>query len=536
MLEVLLLMLYASIIGYAAGVTTILFIMKLTGEHEPWHLRSPLVVIIGFAVISCIVSLLHFIIPIDWRCHVIVWIFITASLTACQKQMISVLPDLMYRIRKSIWFNLLLLLTAIISVAIKPGSGDIADYHLQAIKWSEYYKLLPGIGNFNRPLVNNNWWFHLQAFFGLRNMGVQSVYVLNGVWYVLLMIYFSRNVFETKQRLFRVPVILFLLLTVKTAFIGSVTPDIVITGIIFLCFDLFLESRQSNASKGFYSLIISLLIFWGITIKATALLLVFLIIILLWYLRSSKQVWLYVSIIAVFGCIWLLPWLAGNVVRGGFLLYPFNQIDVFQVDWKVPASYFEYDKIVLKGWGRIPYSNIYETAQLSYEQWVPVWFNQLDLFNKGMVLAFVASLLSLLIISIKQKSFPIQTLAALAGWFMLFNSGPHMRFMYGYMVVMMGIALSQYTLPAFNMARKAYMGVVALMLCWLIWHNQDKITLIKPLRYPQHTLTQSQINQFPVFVVQSNNLCWDQFPCTYYIADKIMLRTSDINDGFKVAQ
>jgi len=535
MLEVLMLMLYATFLGYAAGVSTILSIMKLTGEHEPWHLRSPLVVIIGFAVISCIISILHFLIPLDWRSHVAIWLVISTALAACSNQLVSVFPDLIYRIRKSIWFNLILLLIAIVSVCIKPGSGDIADYHLQAIKWAEHYKLLPGIGNFNRPLVNNNWWFNLQAFFGCHNAGFHSMYVLNGIWYILLMIYFTRNLSEARQRLFRIPIILFLLLMVKTAFIGSVTPDIVITGIVFLCFDLYLESRQNNASKGFYSIIISLLIFWGITIKATALLLLFLILLLLWFLRGNKQFRIYLLMIIAFGCIWILPWLTGNVVRGGYLLYPFNQIDLFQLDWKVPASYFEYDKIVLKGWGRIPYSNIYETAQLSFEQWVPVWFKQLDLFNKGMVLAFVASLLSLLIISIKQKSFPVQTLAALAGWFMLFNSGPHMRFMYGYMIVIMGIALSQYNLPSFAWARKVYMLILSLLLIWLSVKHSDKLSIVRTQPYPQHKLTLSSINGFPVYVVQSNNLCWDQFPCTYYIADKIMLRSSDINDGFKIA-
>lgn len=536
MLEVLMLMLYATFLGYAAGVSTILSIMKLTGEHEPWHLRSPLVVIIGFAVISCIISILHFFIPLDWRSHVVIWIFISAALTACSKQLVSVFPDLIYRIRKSIWFNLILLLIAIVSVCIKPGSGDIADYHLQAIKWSEQYKLLPGIGNFNRPLVNNNWWFNLQAFFGCHNAGFHSVYVLNGIWYMLLMMYFTRNLSEARQCLFRVPIILFLLLMVKTAFIGSVTPDIVITGLIFLCFDLYLESKQNNTSKGFYSIIISLLIFWGITIKATALLLLFLSLLLLWFLRGNKQFRIYFLMIIAFGCIWLMPWLAGNVVRGGYLLYPFNQIDLFQVDWKVPASYFEYDKIVLKGWGRIPHSDIYATATLTFNQWIPVWFTNLDMFNKGLVLAFIASVISLLITSFKQKSFPVQALAALAGWLMLFNSGPHMRFMYGYVVVIMGIALSQYNLPSFAWARKAYMGILCLLLIWLSVTHLDKLSFTHTKSYPQHKLTLSSINGFPAYVVQSNNLCWDQFPCTYYIADKIMLRTHDINDGFKVAE
>jgi hypothetical protein len=158
------------------------------------------------------------------------------------------------------------------------------------------------------------------------------------------------------------------------------------------------------------------------------------------------------------------------------------------------------------------------------------------MFNIGLVLAFIASFVSLLITSFKQKSFPVQILAALAGWVMLFNSGPHMRFMYGYMVVIMGIALSQYNLPSFAWARKAYMGILFLLLIWLSVTHFDKLSFFHTQPYPQQKLTQSSISGFPVYVVQSNNLCWDQFPCTYYIADKIMLRTPDINDGFKVKE
>ncbi len=535
MVEVLFLMLYAGTLSYAVGVTTVLYIMKLTGEHEPWHLRSPLVLVVGLAVISLFVSVLHFFIPIDWRCHTFVWLALGAGFFFNRKQLISIFPDLIYRIRKSLWFNLLLLAVAVVSVCIKPGNGDIADYHLQAIKWAEHYKNLLGIGNFNRPLVNNNWWFNLQAFFGWHSAGVNSVYVLNGIWFIVLMIYFTRNVSEIKQRLFRVPVILFLLLTVKTAFIGSVTPDIVITGIIFLCFDLYLESTQS-ASKSFYSILISLLIFWAITIKATALLLLCLTALLLWELRSNKQFFKSIFLIAVFGIIWLAPWFAGNVVRGGWLLYPFNQIDLFNVDWKVPESYFEYDKIVLKGWGRIPFSDIYETAKMPYSAWVSVWFNNLDIFNKALIIAFIFSLISIAVNALRKKIFPVQIVAALIGVFMLFNSGPHMRFMYGYMIVIMGCALMQYAIPALKYARKAYMAALAVLLVFVVIKEHEKITLIEPLPYPSYQLQETSINGFTVYLPNSNTPCWVQFPCSPYIAEGTVLRTENIEDGFKVAK
>lgn len=536
MLEVLLLILYAASLSYAFGVTSILVIMKIAGEHEPWHMRSPLVVVIGFATISLIISCLHFFIPIDWRCHLFVWLILLALVFSNKKELVSVFPDLMYRIRKSMWFNLLLLCIALISVTIKPGTGDIADYHLQAIKWAEHYKNLPGIGNFNRPLVNNNWWFNLQAFFGLHDLGLQSVYVLNGLWYLLLMIYFARNVGEHAQRLFRVPVIIFLILTVKTAFIGSVTPDIVITGIIFLCFDLYLESNAHQSSKGFYTILIALLIFWGITIKATALLLLLLTGIMVLSLYKHKHFFKYVLLIAGIGGLWLLPWFAGNVVRGGYLLYPFNQVDLFHVDWKVPASYFEYDKIVLKGWGRINYADIYQTVQMPLTKWVPIWFSNLDVFNKAIIIGFVLAIISLCVKLYQQKQYIVPFIAALVGFAMLFNSGPHMRFMYGYIIVTIGLALSQYPLPAVKWARKAYMAFLALMTLLLVIKNHEQLSLLKPNPYPQHTLQKSTINGFEVYLVNSNNLCWDQFPCTYYIAHKTVLRSADINDGFRVEE
>jgi hypothetical protein len=75
-----------------------------------------------------------------------------------------------------------------------------------------------------------------------------------------------------------------------------------------------------------------------------------------------------------------------------------------------------------------------------------------------------------------------------------------------------------------------------LLLIWLSVTHSDKLSFFHTQPYPQQKLTQSSISGFAVYMVQSNNLCWDQFPCTYYISDKIMLRTPDINDGFKVKE
>ena len=57
-------------------------------------------------------------------------------------------------------------------------------------------------------------------------------------------------------------------------------------------------------------------------------------------LIRSKE-WKKIGIYLLCGCVVLAPWLVRNVLISGWLIYPFAAIDLFSVDWKIPASYLQ---------------------------------------------------------------------------------------------------------------------------------------------------------------------------------------------------
>ena len=64
--------------------------------------------------------------------------------------------------------------------------------------------------------------------------------------------------------------------------------------------------------------------------------------------KEWKRIGLYVAA----GLAVLIPWLVRNVVLTGWLIYPFEAVDLFSVDWKVPLELMQHDADQIKAWGR----------------------------------------------------------------------------------------------------------------------------------------------------------------------------------------
>jgi hypothetical protein len=495
------------------------------------HLPAGLDCILGMAVLSALVAIPHFFSPVNEWMLLAVWLL--------PALFYSHLPDVLRQLeswRPLWWAALVLLFASAIAVISRPGSGDIADYHLQAIRWAEYYKNIIGLGNFNRPLANNNWWFNLEALVGFRFAGIHSVYVMNGVLFSSVVLYFFSAAHHPYTRAFRAVALLFVALSVKTAFVGSVTPDYVITLIIFLCIHLYLESCVAERDSRALFFMLSLIIAWAITIKVTILLMALLLVPMVLRLhrqRALSLVWICSASALI---VYILPWLVGNVIACGYLLYPLNSIDLFNVDWKVPGFYFDYDRIVLKGWGRIPGNNVFETARLGFADWMPVWFSKLDAFNKSLVVLFAAASPVAVVKSIRQPQLLWAVIVLLAGFAALFLNGPHPRFLYGYMVSIAGLAAAMVYLPAHRIRNELYLLVVALLSVFTLYRMEREHKLAaswnKPLPYPTTMLKEKAINGFRVFITSSNNACWDTFPCSYYFIYTARLRGKDVREGF----
>ncbi len=526
-------MLYGLILSYLLGRISWERIKHYWVIPEDFNLHVSIFPIIGMAAMSPFLGIYHLFYQIDLTPHVC----LLSVLFIYRKSIPSYLQEAYLSLKKDWAICLLLLGGALLSIISRPGVGDIADYHLQGIQWAERYANIPGLGNFNRPLANNNWWFNLQAFFGLNSLGVKSVYVGNALFYISAFLWFLLSPTLSKaQQWMRYVFLLFMILAFKTAFIGAVTPDIVITLCLYILLDLFVLAKLQVSHYKPYLILSVLFICWALTVKATAITYGMICLPALFILMQQKDFSSMMRLI-ILASIFMIPWLIGNVIVSGYVLYPFHQIDFFQMDWKLPREVLQFETFSIKSWGKVPFQDIYYTATLSIQEWLPMWFSKLDLLNKSLVISFTLATPLLWVFVWKRREILWLLIFVIIGFLVIFLNGPHPRFLFGYMVSTIG--LLSYTLAnnfSFPLPKQAVNILSGIMVTFVLVQALKKGDvqqgLMHPKAYPKQVLEPINLNGFEAYSTPHEGICWDQFPSTYYMVPGTHLRTQDVTDGF----
>lgn len=107
-----------------------------------------------------------------------------------------------------------------------------------------------------------------------------------------------------------------------------------------------------------------------------------------------KKEWKKVLAFLGMGIVIVLPFLIRNYYISGWLIYPFTGINLFHVDWKVPASIAEHDAAQIKTWGR----GLNDAARIDtpMREWIPVWWDSLQYYEKTLMKADLMSMVILL--------------------------------------------------------------------------------------------------------------------------------------------
>ena len=98
-----------------------------------------------------------------------------------------------------------------------------------------------------------------------------------------------------------------------------------------------------------------------------------------------------------------------NVIISGWLLYPAEAIDLFNVVWKVPAEYMKYDADQIKVWGRELQESftIEDGIKVGISEWLPIWWEKKRFFEKLLLVFQVAgagaAILNLIIRKVRKK-------------------------------------------------------------------------------------------------------------------------------------
>lgn len=109
---------------------------------------------------------------------------------------------------------------------------------------------------------------------------------------------------------------------------------------------------------------------YAITVKLSAAMIILLIIIPVTELIKAKN-WRKIIQYVLLGIVIVSPFLIRNVMISGYLIYPYPELDLFNVDWKMPKYTLLFDRNEINAWGW-GLNDIYK-YNASFSEWFPAW-------------------------------------------------------------------------------------------------------------------------------------------------------------------
>jgi len=449
---------------------------------------------------------------------------------------------------------------------------DTDSYHIQMVKWVQEYGTVPGIANLHLRFGFNSSWFLSIALFIPRIRNIDSYMALNGLiscWLAGYLLYKIFSVFSNvtpspsdglppsrpdaplSVNTFYAALILLLIGMIAWPMLrgnaASANYDFISTCCLLV---LFIETGSSLQDTFLPEWLVWPLYLF--TVKQSNYLLSLLSLILL--IRSFRdfksRTWItYITT----GSFILFPYFVRNVLLSGYLLYPFYQVDLFSVDWKVSKS------LVVELMDYIRYFNRsngqqQQVAGLPFTGWIPVWHRNLAIYDK--ILADLSLLCwaligirwkKLAVFSLSYRLFLLAMFGMLLSW-LLFAPDP--RFIYG--ALLAGIFTFLLTLPPLSSWAKCrrltivtlllFSGVTLVYTARKIMTDARYSNWIFPRPLPVPTTQKLVIDgirlQIPDKILNNwNPRCYDlELPCLYLPNPYLRARGAKISDGFRVEQ
>ena len=353
---------------------------------------------------------------------------------------------------------------------------DTNLYHAQAIRWLEEYGIVKGLANIQSRAAYNSSVFCLSALYSMKYVFGQSMHTLQGFMALILasMCLDLGKMFKGKKVALsdfaKIGAVYYLSLLYDE--ITSPSSDYAVMIILFYIVIKWLELlEEKEASSVPYSLLCVAGVY-TVTLKLTAgLVLILLVKPVIMLLKEKKwqEIWVYL----LMGTLVIAPYLARNVIISGWLLYPFEHLDLFNVDWKVPEMIVSADAYQIKIWGKGIHA--YEEYG-NVSVWFPNWFRTvLTSTEKLLILADLLALVilgvSLILQLIKSKkgewdNFLVLITVAASYLFWQF-SAPLTRYGYAY-ILLLALLVFGWCYQRIFAAKEPYV-VVAAMLVLFLW-------------------------------------------------------------------
>ena len=284
--------------------------------------------------------------------------------------------------------------------------GDTGLYHAQAIRWNEEYGVVKGLGNLFANYAYNSAWLCYSALFSFRFLGGQSFHATNGLIMAMICCYSVYGLLEYGKHKYHFAdaVRCSSLFYAMVICVVSMSPSTDLPSIYMIIYLLIRWCENLEEDKDSHTMaMLSVLAVYAISVKLSAAMIVLLVFHPLYYLIQEKK-WKQIGIYLTLGIVVITPYLIRNVILSGWLLYPFEGLDLFSVQWKMPLQNLIVDKSYITVYARKTYDPIY--LDQTVREWSPVWWRESDHYDRMLFLAqFFAGCLILVsaITQIKEK-------------------------------------------------------------------------------------------------------------------------------------
>lgn len=548
------------VVFLAFGEITVFLWKKLTKTSSPFSVFDK--VWIGICTIGTVLLYTSIFIPIN------IWLLAVVILIGCifliynRKGIINHAQHIRKTFRSySIVEKVILTLVPISILTYSLCTPLIYDeglYHLQTMEWSEQFKVVTGLGNVHGRLGFNSSFLLLSTLFNYHPAYFEPIFTINSFALALFSFWLLKTIIENNNILTKGILSVVLLLSIFSlgASVSSTSTDVLVN---ILTLYLFLSWVLKDHFLHNKSLLIVALASFCITLKLSSSIIFLLIVAYIIY-QIKRRTPLRITIFTLaIGLAIGIPWVVRFVVLTGYLVYPFPDIDIFSVDWKIPIEMVVFEKDSAYAWARNPGMDVNEVMNLQLTEWLPIWIRNLSSLKLVLYLIAIASPLFLFgykSLSKEQKSMIFPWSIAFIGFIFGLFTAPDFRFSFAFI-------LSTIVIPALLIADKSKLNgnskvkkmfnyslaILTTGLLYIAWaqvdtyqqrsHRSYASLALKPqpinILQDKKIFDEYKINNSTIFVPQGTNQCFDQpLPCSPYYNSNLEMRGSKIQDGFRI--
>lgn len=523
---------------------------KLSGQSA---MSVDLIVIMGICILNVYAQFFSLFYKVGAAANIILLVASMLITYLLRNEFKGLLLEL--RTKKIAFFLLVIILMLVMLVigSTEPSFYDTKLYHGQAIRWIEDYGVVKGLGVLHNRLAYNSAFMCLQALFGYRYIFDVELHSVNAFLAFVFLVWAISTLGIWKKKkasisdVFKVLLVFFtVIMSIKN--LSSPNTDYFALALMIYVLGKWFELIEAGKRDAASYTQLCFLLVYGVSLKLSVAAVVLLAVYPLVLLIREKNFKL-MGVSVLIGLMIISPFLIRNVIISGYLIYPYAQIDLFDVDWKMPASQVIFDKQEICVWGR----KLKDVAKYdwSFREWFPIWYAELTTMYRGILAISVISLpiavikmvYSLLKGTDREKTFQmavvyIVEMIALAMWF---SASPDIRYGAVFLLLVPMTLLGEMLLyicsknVSVNMISAAAM--LPLLISMAMYIKEADKNIVIPADYQTFKVNECQISGVTFYSPGKNDwTSYYSFPGITYVkrTELIVLRGDSLEDGFRM--